>query len=283
MVEEERLSQAVVEKSLSVKSRVEKRLHRTEKRYEREQLAKTKRSEEYEALEEVFDRPTLMTVYHLLNKGVIKKIHGVVESGKEARIYYGIGVEERELAIKIYLTASSEFRKGMQTYIQGDPRFKHVSSDTRSLVYLWAQKEFKNMTKAHASGVSVPKPIYVEKNVLIMEFIGKDGVRAPLLREKPPSDPETMYRQLLEQVKKLYKAGLVHGDLSEYNIMNWMEKPVVFDVSQGVTLEHPMAARFLRRDIENLNHFFQGLGVEVKEVDEAYRWITENDGSKNAC
>jgi len=277
MAEEERLSQTVVEESLSVKSRVEKRLHRTEKRYEREQLAKTKRSEEYDTLEEVFDRPTLMTVYRLLNQGVIKRIHGVVESGKEARIYYGVGADERELAIKIYLTTSAEFRRGMQTNIQGDPRFKHVKPDTRSLVYLWAQKEFKNMTKAYASGVSVPKPIYVEKNVLIMDFIGENGVRAPLLREKPPSDPGRMYRQLLEYVKKLYEAGLVHGDLSEYNIMNWMEKPVIFDVSQSVTLEHPMAGRFLRRDIENLNRFFQGLGVEVKDIDEAYKWVTEDD------
>ena len=277
MAEEERLSQTVVEESLSVKSRVEKRLHRTEKRYEREQLAKTKRSEEYDTLEEVFDRPTLMTVYRLLNQGVIKRIHGVVESGKESRIYHGVGAEGRELAIKIYLTTSAEFRKGMQTYIQGDPRFKHIRPDTRSLVYLWAQKEFKNMTQAYASGVSVPKPIYVEKNVLIMEFVGEDGVRAPLLREKPPSDPERMYRQLLEHVKKLYKAGLVHGDLSEYNIMNWMEKPVIFDISQSVTLEHPMAARFLRRDIENLNRFFQGLGIEVKDLDELYRWIARDD------
>jgi RIO kinase 1 len=262
---------------LPIKDKVQKRLRKTEKRYEKEQLMKEKRSEEYEALEEVFDKTTLMTVYRLLNHGVIKRIHGVVESGKEARIYYGVDDQEREIAIKIYLTTSTEFKRGMQVYIQGDPRFKDVRSDTRSLIYTWAKKEYKNLIKAHNSGVKVPKPIYVEKNVLIMEFFGEKGVRAPLLKEKPPSRPAVIYKKVLSEIKKLYSnAGLVHGDLSEYNIINWREKPVIFDMSQAVLLEHPMAKEFLRRDIVNINRYFKSQGVKVKEVDEIYRWITEN-------
>jgi RIO kinase 1 len=262
---------------LPIKDKVRKRLKKTEKRYEKEQLMKEKRSEEYEALEEVFDKPTLMTVYRLLNRGVIKNIHGVVESGKEARIYYGVDDQGGEIAIKIYLTTSTEFKRGMQVYIQGDPRFKDVRSDTRSLIYTWAKKEYKNLIKAHNSGVKVPKPIYVEKNVLIMEFFGEKGVRAPLLKEKPPSRPAVIYKKVLSEIKKLYSnAGLVHGDLSEYNIINWREKPVIFDMSQAVLLEHPMAKEFLRRDIVNINRYFKSQGVKVKEVDEIYRWITEN-------
>jgi len=263
---------------LPTKDKVRKRLRKTEKRYEKEQLMKEKRSEEYEALEEVFDKTTLMTVYRLLNQGVIKNIHGVVESGKEARIYYGVDNQKREIAIKIYLTTSTEFKRGMQVYIQGDPRFKDVRSDTRSLIYTWAKKEYKNLAKAYNSGVYVPKPICVEKNVLIMEFFGKKGVRAPLLKEKPPSRPDATYKKVLSEIKKLYsKAKLVHGDLSEYNIINWKEKPVIFDMSQAVLLEHPMAKEFLRRDLVNINHYFKSQGVKVKETDKIYGWITEND------
>lgn len=262
---------------MPVKDKVEKRLLKKEKRYEREQLMKEKRSEDYAVLEEVFDKSTLMTIYRLLNQNIIKNIYGVVESGKEARVYYGVNSEEKEIAIKIYLTISSEFKKGMRIYIQGDPRFQHVRTDTRSLIYTWAKKEYKNLMKAYNSGVHVPKPIYVEKNVLIMKFYGKKGVRAPLLKEKPPKKPELMYQRLMEDIKKLYKkARLVHADLSEYNIMNWRERPIIFDMSQAVLLEHPMAEQFLRRDLENLNHFFLDLGVEVKDVDDAYRWIIEN-------
>jgi RIO kinase 1 len=124
---------------------VDKRLERREKRYETEQLLKEKRSEEYEVLEEVFDKSTLMTIYEFMNKGVIDQIYGVVKAGKEARIYWGKDQEEKELAIKIYLTVAAEFKKGKLQYIEGDPRFKRVKHDTRSLVFAWALKEFKNL------------------------------------------------------------------------------------------------------------------------------------------
>jgi len=262
--------------SVSFREKIEKRLHRKEKTYETEQLMKEKRSEEYEVLEEVFDRSTLMVIYDFLNKGVIDEIYGVVKAGKESRIYWGKNKEGKDLAIKIYLTVSAEFRKGMLKYIEGDPRFKAVKRDTRSLIFTWAQKEFKNLEQATAAGVRVPKPIAVRNNVLIMEFIGKNGVCAPSMKESPPEKPEKTYRTLLNYLKKLYcKAELVHGDLSEYNVMIWKNKPVIFDVSQAVPLSHPLAETLLYRDLKNLNRFFKRLDVEVLPVEECYRRVTD--------
>ncbi|RLI47005.1 serine protein kinase RIO [Candidatus Bathyarchaeota archaeon] len=236
---------------------------------------KEKRGDEYEVLEEVFDRSTLMVIYDFMNKGKIDEIHGVVNAGKEARIYWGKDREGRELAIKIYLTVSAEFKKGMLPYIRGDPRFTHVRKDTRSLIYAWAQKEFKNLQRAMEAGVRVPEPIAVSKNVLIMSFIGKNGVNAPLLKEVSLKNPKQIYRRLLTYVKKLYqKAKLVHADLSEYNVMIWRNAPVLFDVSQAVTLDHPMADQFLRRDLENLYRYFKKLSVDVLSVEEMYRRVT---------
>jgi len=260
---------------VSLRERVDRRLRRKEESYETEQLMREKRSEEYEALEEVFDRSTLMTVYDFLNRGVIAEIHGAVKAGKESKLYWGRGPDGRELAIKIFLTVSSEFRKGMLPYIEGDPRFAHVRRGTRSLVYVWAQKEFKNLQRAREAGVSVPEPIAVSKNVLIMGFIGENGVSAPLLREAPPKNPQWAFRQILAHVTRLYrKAGLVHADLSEYNIMVWRGRPVLFDVSQAVSVEHPMADTFLRRDLENLRRFFEKLGADVPPVEEMHRRVT---------
>ncbi|MEM2994746.1 MAG: serine protein kinase RIO [Candidatus Bathyarchaeia archaeon] len=256
---------------------IEKKLHEKEREYEVEQLMKEKRSEEYEALEEVFDRSTLMVIYDFLNKGVIDEIHGVVKAGKEARVYWGKDKQGNELAIKIYLTVSAEFRKGMLKYIEGDPRFKGVKRDTRSLIFAWAQKEFKNLELASAAKVHVPKPIAVKNNVLIMEFIGKNGVSAPSMKEQPPKNPEKTYKTLLGYLKRLYcKAELVHGDLSEYNIMIWRGQPVLFDVSQAVPLSHPMADFLLQRDLKNLNAFFSRLGVNVFPLEECYRMVTGN-------
>lgn len=260
---------------MSFRKRVEKRLRKKEKNYETEQLMKEKRSEEYEVLEEVFDRSTLMVIYDFLNKGTISEIHGVVKAGKESRVYWGKDEQEKELAIKIYLTISAEFRKGILKYIEGDPRFKGVRRDTRSLIFAWAQKEFKNLEQATAAKVRVPKPVAVKNNVLLMEFIGKNGVSAPSMKEQTPKNPEKIYKTLLTYLRKLYrKAELVHGDLSEYNIMIWKDRPVLFDMAQAVPLSHPMSGFLLQRDLTNLNRFFSRLGVKVPSIEECYRKVT---------
>ncbi len=236
---------------------------------------KEKRSEEYEVFEEVFDRSTLIVIYNFLKKGTISEIHGVVKAGKESRVYWGKDNKGNELAIKIYLTISAEFRKGMLKYIEGDPRFKRIRRSTRSLVFAWALKEFKNLEQATAAKVRVPRPIAVEKNVLVMEFIGKNGISAPSLKEKPPKNPERTYKALLTYLKQLYrKAELVHGDLSEYNVMIWRGHPVIFDMSQAVLLSHSLADSLLDRDLKNLNRYFSCLGVKVLTVDECYRRVT---------
>jgi RIO kinase 1 len=108
-----------------------------------------------------------------------------------------------------------------------------------------------------------------------MRFIGENGVSAPLLREVSLENPQRTYRQLLAQVRKLYKkAEIVHADLSEYNIMLWKGKTILFDFSQAVLLKHPMAGTFLRRDLENIDNYFKRLGVDVQSVEETYRWVT---------
>jgi RIO kinase 1 len=231
-------------------------------------------SSERATVEEVFDQSTRMVIYNFFNKGVLDEIHGVVSAGKEARVYWGKNKEGKELAVKIYLTSSAEFLKGMHKYIEGDKRFKNVKHDTRSLIFTWAQKEFRNLQQAARAKVNVPKPIEVEKNVLVMEFIGKNGVSAPSLRGQPVDNPEKVYAQLLVGLERLYrKAELVHGDLSEYNIMMWKGKPVIFDMSQAVPTSHPMAGFLLRRDLANLNRFFSRLGVKVASVEEAFKQV----------
>jgi RIO kinase 1 len=260
---------------MSFRETVDERLRKKEKRYEVDQLMKEKRSEEYEALEEVFDRSTLMVIYDFLNKGTINEIHGVIKSGKESRVYWGKDKQGKELAIKIYLTLSAEFRKGMIKYIEGDPRFKGVKHETRPLIFAWAQKEFKNLEQATAAKIRVPRPIAVKNNVLIMEFIGKDGVSAPSMKEQPPKNPEKIYEILLGYMRRLYsKAELAHGDLSEYNVMIWRGHPVLFDISQAVPLSHPMAEFLLNRDLNNLNRYFSRLGIKVLSAEESYKKVT---------
>jgi len=266
---------------MSHRRKVLRKLARNEQRHEIEQrMLEKDRSADRAVMEEVFDRSTLMVIYDFLNRGVIDEIYGVVNAGKESRVYWGKDKQGSELAIKIYLTVSAEFRKGMLKYIEGDRRFKGVRRDTRSLIFAWAQKEYKNLKQATSAKVRVPKPTAVEKNVLIMEFIGKNGTSAPSMKEQPPKKPEKTYETLLNHIQRLYcKAQLVHGDLSEYNVMIWRGRPVIFDVSQAVPPYHPLADSLLHRDLENLNRYFSRLDVKVSSIEKCYRKVTGHGAS----
>ncbi|MCW4003978.1 MAG: serine protein kinase RIO [Candidatus Bathyarchaeota archaeon] len=231
-------------------------------------------SNERATVEEVFDQATRMVVFEMLNNGIFYELNGVVSSGKEARVYWATDKEGKDLAVKIYLTSSAEFKKGMLKYIEGDPRFQGVKRDTRSLISAWAQKEFRNLKEATEAKVHVPQPIAVKSNVVVMEFLGKQGVTAPSLKEQPPENPERVYRLIVTYLKRLYqKAQLVHGDLSEYNILMWKGKPVIFDMSQSVSVKHPMADFMLRRDLTNLNRFFSRLNVKVIPIEELHDMV----------
>ncbi|MEM1549678.1 MAG: serine protein kinase RIO [Candidatus Methanomethylicia archaeon] len=249
--------------------RVKDELHKIDLRRK-----KIKDSEFFETVEEVFDYSTLMILYDLINNGFIDVMYGVVNSGKEARIYFARDRNGLDLAVKIYLTSTSEFRKGMLTYIIGDPRFKVSSRKTRDIIYVWARKEYSNLSKAYGVGVRVPKPITVKGNVLVMEFIGVDGVPAPLLKDYIPLNVDSFFNVLMDYVRKLYvDARLVHGDLSEYNIMVFNDSPVLIDFGQAVDLSHPMAEELLVRDINNLLEFFSDIGVDTPDLEEALSWV----------
>ncbi len=253
------------------------RLARQEKNVERRDRMLTHDfTSERATIEEVFDQSTRMVLYHFLSGGILNEVHGVISSGKEARVYWGKNSAGGELAVKIYLTSSAEFKKGMLMYIEGDYRFKGVKRDTRSLISTWAQKEFRNLEAATKARVRVPKPIAVERNIVVMEFIGEDGVSAPSLKEQQPEEPEKTYRLLLTYMRRLYQeAEIIHGDLSEYNLMTWRGKLIVFDMSQSVPKSHPLAQTLLNRDIANVNRFFSRLGVKVLSNEEVYRQVTQ--------
>ena len=249
-----------------------KRLNHREKAVERrDKILIHDRSNERATVEEVFDNKTRMIVFELMNNGILYELNGVVSSGKEARVYWGKNKEGTDLAVKIYLTSSAEFKSGMHKYIEGDPRFKDVKHDTRSLIAVWAQKEFRNLKEASAAKIRVPKPLAVKSNVVIMEFIGENGVSAPSFKEQPPENPEKVYKIIVTYLKRLYqKAKIVHGDLSEYNMMMWKGKPIIFDVSQSVSTQHPLADFMLKRDLANVNRFFRRQNVDVIPDEELY-------------
>jgi RIO kinase 1 len=225
-------------------------------------------------IESVFDFQTSMLIVKLMNKGIIKDIGFCVSTGKEANVYHGVGYDKEELAIKIYRTTTAEFKRNWM-YVEGDPRFKGYKKGTYSFIYTWARKEYKNLKRMESAKVRVPSPITVNKNVLVMEFIGKDQNAAPLLKDVKLKKPNKTYSQVIDMMFRLYEEGnLIHADLSEYNILFHEKNPVIIDVSQAVLMDHPYAPAFLYRDIMNINRYFSSLRVQTDTDDELYEQIT---------
>jgi len=118
----------------------------------------------------------------------------------------------------------------------------------------------------------VPEAIAVQRNVLVMEFLGTDGRRAHRLNEVTVQNPETAYEVVREYTRRLYDAGLVHGDLSEYNIVVHDGELALLDLGQAVTVHHPHAQEFLERDCRNVAAFFARAGAET-DADELLDYV----------
>ena len=224
---------------------------------------------------EVFDEATLAAIYKLVQEGHIVAFGGPLSTGKEANVFTALG-DDREVAVKIYRITNSNFRH-MKDYMVGDPRFEGLRGDKKETVLAWTRKEFANLSRASTAGVRVPEPIAVERNVLVMEYFGTegdDGVRAPTLAEAHLENPQTAFEVVREYMARLHVAGLVHGDLSEYNIVVHDGELVVIDLGQAVTIHHPNAGEFLQRDCHNVAAFFQRQGLDVDE-DELCAYVRE--------
>jgi len=252
---------------LIVVKRAEIKRKRIEDELDRRKMKRRKDDNEFKVVEGVIDSSTLKALYKLLNRGTINVLHGAISTGKEANVYRGEDSDGLPIAVKIYRVSTAE-ADYMLEYITGDPRFKRIRRQIRSLIPLWALKEFKNLKRYHESGIRVPCPIDIERNVLVMEFIGnlETGLPAPLLRNINIPSPVDTFDEIIEMMEIGYKsAGLVHADLSEYNILWDDGTPVFIDVSQAVVKTHDNAAKYLYRDIQNIVNFFSRLDVESED------------------
>jgi RIO kinase 1 len=231
-----------------------------------------KDADQFKVEASVFDEATLGALYKLVQDGHVDAFGGPMSTGKEANVYLAAG-PDREVAVKVYRINASDFRQ-MREYLDGDPRFEGIGSDKKKVVLAWTKKEFANLRRAMAAGVRVPEPIAVERNVLVMEFLGKDGRRARRLSEVTVENPETAYEVVREYMRRLYDAGLVHGDLSEYNVVVSDSELCLLDLGQAVTVHHPNSRDFLERDCYNVASFFTRQGYEV-DPDDLLEFVTE--------
>ncbi|KXJ94836.1 RIO1 family-domain-containing protein [Microdochium bolleyi] len=250
--------------------------------------------------DQVLDQRTRMILLQMINRGFVSEIHGAISTGKEANVYGAIALDATDLekppihrAVKVYKTAILSF-KDRERYITGEHRFKSGADkgNSRKMVKLWAEKEFRNLRRIHAAGIPCPEPIQLKLHVLVMDFLGdRKGYAYPRLRDAViPNSPQDdsseedvwrlLYVQLLGIMRRLYQVcRLVHADLSEYNILYNKKQLYVIDVSQSVEHDHPRSLEFLRMDIKNTGDFFRRQGVDTLSDRAIFDFITsQQDG-----
>jgi RIO kinase 1 len=227
---------------------------------------KRKGMEDRKTYEGVFDKRTLLAFYKLLKRGSIIEVEFPISTGKEGDVFRGIGAQDY-VAIKVYRMTTANYR-GLSRFIDGDDRFAHIHKTKDTIILVWAQKEFRNLKDYHKSGVRVPRPIDRWKNIIVMEYIGDETMPAPLMKEVMESLNKEIIYEIIGEMKKMYEAKLIHGDLSEYNILVWDDEPYIIDVGQAVPIDHPLADELLLRDLKNMVRVFKKMGVDmtVKEL-----------------
>ncbi len=224
--------------------------------------------ERWKVYKNVFDEFTINDLIKLTKQKHFDALVSPISIGKEANIFSAIKkleTEEIYRILKIYRLEACNFNK-MYDYIKYDPRYFAIKRQRRQVIFSWVQREFRNLMKAREAGVKVPMPISVQHHIIVMEFIGneKTGEVAQRLKQAPPKNPQDFFEKLVQNVKRLYqKAQLIHADLSEYNILNANEIPVLIDMSQSTPITAATAEELLDRDIRNMVMYFAKYGVKI--------------------
>ena len=188
----------------------------------------------------------------------------------------------KEYAIKIYKTSILVF-KDRDKYVTGEHRWKngYCKSNPRKMVKVWAEKEMRNYRRLYAADIPCPEPILLKSHVLIMTFLGKNGWPSPRLKDANLNERRVReaYVQTICIMRRMFqRCKLVHGDLSEYNLLWHNNEVYVIDVSQSVEMDHPSALDFLRKDCANVNDFFRKkkeVGLDVMTTRQLFEFVTD--------
>jgi RIO kinase 1 len=205
----------------------------------------------------------------LLEIGIIDEVVRPLLAGKEAQIYLVWAQGEQRVA-KVYREAQhrsfrqrSQYTEGRRVRNTRDQRAmsKRSSYGRAKDEEAWRSAEVDVIYRLQAAGVRVPRPFDDCDGVLVMELVtGTDGLPAPQLAEVnlDPKEGHELFRQLLHEVVKMLSTGVVHGDLSDFNVLMSHDGPVLIDFPQAVDpTANRNARRLLIRDVDNLLHFFR--------------------------
>lgn len=200
---------------------------------------------------------------------------GALKSGKEADVV----LVERSVGSRVNLLAAKRYRGFDQRTFKDDARYRNnrktgsrrvdlaVRKGTRQGMRfreaLWVDHEFEVLGRLWSAGVAVPYPVQKLGRELMLEYIGDETGAAPRLAEGRRSREEltALCARLVEDVRMMVHHGVVHADLSPYNLLVWQDRLVIIDLPQAVDPQSPDGMDLLRRDVLNVFGWFARRGV----------------------
>ncbi len=206
----------------------------------------------------------MIALNNLVRRNVLEAIGDRLGVGKESEIFHALAPGGVRVAVKFMRIGRTSFRRTRIVRPWGfDPRI-----DWFKQAKIAAEREYKATRELYMVGASVPRPLAYNRHVIVTEYI--NGVE--LFRRPRLSDPKAVLGIILDTIRKAYlDAGIVHGDLSEYNVLVDIEynRPYIIDWPQFIYRGEPMADELLRRDVEYIVKFFNkhyNVGVDAKKA-----------------
>lgn len=203
----------------------------------------------------------------LVDYGIIQEVVRPLMSGKEAQVYVVVA-EGEECVAKVYKEANqrtfkhrSDYTEGRRTRNTRDQRAmsKRTQHGRKKDEDAWRSTEVDMIYRLRDAGVRVPEPLNFVEGVLVMELVkDAEGDAAPRLGDLTfsPDEAREIYEKLIREVVRMLCAGVIHGDLSDFNVLMSHDGPVVIDFPQSVDpTQNPNGQKLLLRDVENLHRF----------------------------
>jgi RIO kinase 1 len=210
-----------------------------------------------------------------------------IKAGKEASVYLCRAGEQ----VNHHLVAAKVFRPRMLRNLKNDGLYRQdravldefgrrildlgmLKAQKKRSTYgetirhqSWLAFEFQTLKTLHAAGADVPKPYEMSENAILMSYIGDPATAAPTLNtiRLEPQEAQPLYQRMLRNVHLMLSHGIVHGDLSAYNVLYWQGHITLIDFPQVVSpSEHRSAFQIFSRDIRRMCEYFirQGLALD---------------------
>ncbi|MDD3622061.1 MAG: serine/threonine protein phosphatase [Methanofollis sp.] len=182
----------------------------------------------------------------LIKKGSVSALGPLIGVGKESEVYGALGLGPVVLKFHHIGQRSFQTARKERGYMPDGGHCPWIFASARS-----AEREFEALTLLSPE-VSVPVPVDRSRHVVVMSEVQGVNLNRCILEE-----PRAVLDEVLENVRLAYAKGVIHADLSEYNIMHDGEKVWLIDWPQWIETAHPNADAILRRDIENVLKYFK--------------------------